>query len=432
MSNELLESFREAYRNLELLPLLDQRELEKFRVDYGREVLEDLEQLVEDSPSGTGKIIFTGHRGCGKSTLLAEFSRKLRDDYFVVFFSISDLIEMSDINHINILFAIAVRLMEEAQKQQVEIKQSTKDAFYRWFAKHTRIETEEVRAETSAGFKLFELIAGRLKADAAIRNEIKLEFMRKVSDLIAQINIIASVVQTASKKEIIVIIDDLDKLDLKVVREVFQEQIKALFQPNFQIIFTIPISAFREVSLAATIQVETNDQIVQMPVSKLFKQGEYRQANGTPQPEAMATLQAVLDKRIPQQLLEAKTAEQIIIQSGGVLRELIRITNQCCRICLKLVRREPERRDIIINQAVLDEAITKFSIDFDTRIGNADYDILETTYQNFQPDDPKEQRFLDLLHGLYILEYRNARLWYDVHPIVTELLMNRISQKLNN
>ncbi|NEP55511.1 MAG: ATP-binding protein [Symploca sp. SIO2G7] len=429
MSNELLESFREAYRNLELLPLLDQRELEKFRVDYGREVLEDLEQLVEDSPSGTGKIIFTGHRGCGKSTLLAEFSRQLHNDYFVVFFSISDLIEMSDVNHINILFAIAVRLMEEAQKQQVEIKQSTKDAFYGWFAKRTQIETEEFRAEASAGFKLFELIAGRLKADAAIRNEIKQEFMRKVSDLIARINEIAAVVQNASKKEIVVIIDDLDKLDLKVVREVFQEQIKALFQPNFQIIFTIPISAFREVSLAATIQVETNDQIVQMPVSKLFKQGERRQANAKPQPEAMATLQAILDKRIPQQLLKKETAEQIIIQSGGVLRELIRITNQCCRICLKLVRRQPEQRDIIIDQAVLAEAITKFSIDFDTRIGNADYEILETTYQNFQPNDPKEQRFLDLLHGLYILEYRNARLWYDIHPIVTQLLKDRISQK---
>jgi len=426
MTNELLESFREAYRNLELLPLLDQRELEKFRVDYGREVLEDLEQLVEDSPSGTGKIIFTGHRGCGKSTLLAEFSRQLHDDYFVVFFSISDLIEMSDVNHINILFAIAVRLMAEAQKQQVEIKQSTKDGFYQWFAKKTQIKTEEFRAETSAGFDLFKSITGKLKADAAIRNEIKQEFMRKVSELIAQINIIASVVQAASKKEIIVIIDDLDKLDLKVVREVFQEQIKALFQPNFQIIFTIPISAFREVSLAATIQTETNDQIVQMPVSKLFRQGEHRQAGAVPQAEAMAILQAVLDKRVPHHLLEPKTAEQIIIQSGGVLRELIRITNQCCRICLKLVRRQPERRDIIINEAILQEAITKFSIDFDTRIGNADYEILETTYKNFQPNDPKEQRFLDLLHGLYILEYRNARLWYDVHPIVTRLLMKKI------
>src|SRR4028119_974296 len=127
MSSPLLESFREAYRNLELLPLIDQKDLDRFRVDYGNSVIEELIQLVEDSPSGSGKIVFTGHRGCGKSTLLAEFGRRCRDRYFVVFFSISDTIEMSDVNHINILFAIAVRLMDAAEKQQIPIKKSIKE-----------------------------------------------------------------------------------------------------------------------------------------------------------------------------------------------------------------------------------------------------------------------------------------------------------------
>ena len=92
MPNELLEPFREAYRNLELLPLLQPRELEKFKVEYGTEIIEELEQLIEDSPAGDGKIVFTGHRGCGKSTLLAELSRRIANRYFVVFFSISDMI----------------------------------------------------------------------------------------------------------------------------------------------------------------------------------------------------------------------------------------------------------------------------------------------------------------------------------------------------
>ncbi len=425
MSNELLESFREAYRNLELLPLLDQKELDKFKVDYGTEVIEELEQLVEDSPSGDGKIIFTGHRGCGQSTLLAELSRRLNDRYFVVFFSISDMIEMSDVNHINILFAIAVRLMVEAEKRQVPIKQSIKDSFYKWFATRTRIETEELKAETSVGFNLFKLISGKLKADAAIRNEIKQEFSRKVSDLIARINDIASVVYGTTQQDILVIIDDLDKLDLELVREIYQEHIKALFQPNFRIILTIPIAALREVSLIATIETETNNQLVPMPVSKLFGRGERRQPNSIPKPEPTQRLCDVLNKRLPSELIEPETIEQIIIYSGGVLRELIRITNECCRICLRLVRRYPDRSDIKINEAILKEALTKLSLDFDTRIGLADYEILETTYREFKPNDPKEQRFLDLLHGLYILEYRNAQLWYDVHPIVTELLQER-------
>ena len=425
MPNQLLEPFREAYRNLELLPLLEERELERFRVDYGTEVIEELEQLVEDSPSGDSKIIFTGHRGCGKSTLLAEFSRQLSDRYFVVFFSISDMIEMSDVNHISILFAIAVRLMEEAERQAVKIKKTIREKLYKWFATHTRIETEELGAGGSIGFNLFKLIAGRLKADATIRNEIKQEFVRKVSDLIAQINIIAAVIQNATQKEILVIIDDLDKLDLALTREIYQEHIKALFQPNFRMILTIPISALREVSLAATIQTETSDQIVPMPVAKLFNRGDRRLSNFEPQAETLSMLGDVLYKRISDELIEPQTAHELIIQSGGVLRELIRIANECCRICLRLVRRYPERTDLKIDHKILKQALNKLRIDFDTRIGQADYEILETTYNKFKPTDPKSQRFLDLLHGLYVLEYRNAQLWYDVHPIVTDLLRER-------
>ncbi|WP_416209795.1 ATP-binding protein [Nostoc sp. LEGE 06077] len=132
MSDELLKSFQQAYRNLELLPLIETKDLDRFRVNYGDEVIEELEQLVEDSPNGDGKIIFTGHRGCGKSTLLAEFSRRTQNRYFVVLFSISDTIEMSDVNHINILFAIAVNLMYEAEARRVEIPKSAKKDFIFW------------------------------------------------------------------------------------------------------------------------------------------------------------------------------------------------------------------------------------------------------------------------------------------------------------
>ena len=87
-SSNLLESFREAYRNLQLLPLLEPEELARFRVDYGARVMAELEQVVEDCSPVNNKVIFAGHRGCGKSTLLAEFGRRLSDRYFVVFFSI--------------------------------------------------------------------------------------------------------------------------------------------------------------------------------------------------------------------------------------------------------------------------------------------------------------------------------------------------------
>jgi hypothetical protein len=41
MSENLLPVFQEAYRNLELLPLIEQKDLDKFQVNYGSEVIEE-------------------------------------------------------------------------------------------------------------------------------------------------------------------------------------------------------------------------------------------------------------------------------------------------------------------------------------------------------------------------------------------------------
>jgi hypothetical protein len=129
----------------------------------------------------------------------------------------------------------------------------------------------------------------------------------------------------------------------------------------------------------------------------------------------------ILNKRISNQLLEAQTADQLVFFSGGVLRELIRIANECCRICLRLIRRQPNQ-SIIIDDAILDKAVNNIRNDFALPLGKLDYEILQKVYQQFTPDDPKDPEFLDLLHQLSVLEYRNRSNWYDVHPIVVDLL----------
>lgn len=422
----LLQVFQEAYQNTDLTPLIHPKQLEKFGVEYGREALEEVEQLVEDNATRDAKIIFSGHRGCGKSTLLAEFGRKVSDRYFVVFFSISDTIEMSDVDHTNILFAIGVNLMLKAEQEEIKISEATRKAFNHWFARRTRIETEmPAQAEISAGFNLFNIISGKLKTEASVRDEIKREFERNISDLVGQLNIIAATLQDASQKEVLVIIDDLDKLDLGVVRGIFQEHIKALFLPGFSIVFTVPVSCLRDIALLTTLKTEADDQMVNMPVSKLFAKGERRNSDAQPRKAAIETLCEVLHKRVPVEILETDVARQMVIQSGGVLRELIRISNRCCRICSRKLRRNPEQTNLKIDQAILDEAIQDLRLEFETTLGKADFSILQTTYEKFLPEDPKEQAFLDLLHGLHVLEYRNSEVWYDVHPIVTDLLQRK-------
>jgi len=425
MSLDLLVLFQQAYKNLEQIPLMTLKDLEAFRVGYGDEVIDGLEQLIEDSPDLNSKIIFTGHRGSGKSTLLAQLKYRLGEEkYFSVLFSIADAIEMSDVNHINILFAIAVRLMEEAEKHEAKIKPELRKEFYQWFATHTRTEIENFGAALQGGFNLFAIIAGKLKADAAIRDEIRQEFLRKVSDLIHTINKIAGTIAKATGKKVLVLIDDLDKLDLAVARDVFQEHVKALFQPDFMIIFTVPISVLRDLSVRATLETEANDQIMRLPVVKLFGKGA-RASEAESKREPTQMLCEVLYKRIDKRLMEPEIAAKIAIYSGGVMRELIRIANECCRICLRLIRRHPERQDIKIDGEILQEAVKKIRLDFDEGMGKADYAILSNIYKENFPEDTADERFLNLLHGLRALEYRNDELWYDTHPIVTDLLRGK-------
>jgi KAP family P-loop domain len=426
MTDSLFTLFQTAYRNLDLLPLLDQKDLDRFRVEYGGEVIEELVQLVEDSGAADSKIIFSGHRGCGKSTLLAEFSRSplLGDRYFVVLFSIAQVIEMSDVDHINILFAIALNLMVEAEKNQVDIPKSTQNAIYQWFAEQTKTDFKELKGEAKAGINLLEVVSLQLQTNAGVRKEIKQKFERNTSELVGQLNIIAATLQAATKKTILVIIDDLDKLELSVVRPIFRDSIKTLCLPGFHIIYTIPMATLRDKDTLPVLETETNNQMVRMPVLKLFKQEESHNSSAVPKAEVMDTLCEILHKRIPDRLLDRQTAEKMIVYSGGVLRELIRIANECCRICLRLIRRDPTQ-SIKIDEPILEEAVNKLRNDFALRLGKVDYEILPQIYTEFMPDDPTQKEFLDLLHGLHVLEYRNRRDWYDVHPIVVELLKDR-------
>jgi hypothetical protein len=159
-----------------------------------------------------------------------------------------------------------------------------------------------------------------------------------------------------------------------------------------------------------------------MPVAKLFKKGERRKQNPIAETDAVKTLCQVLHKRIPSEILMPEVAEEMVLQSGGVLRELIRISNRCCRICLRKLRHDPSS---CIDQTVLTEALKDLRLDFEVTLGKNDFEILLTTYLNFMPEDPKAQPFLDLLHGLDILEYRNDEVWYDLHPIVSDLLQRK-------
>ncbi|MGL5034948.1 MAG: hypothetical protein ACRC6M_14225 [Microcystaceae cyanobacterium] len=192
MTSNRIDQFQEAFRNLQLQPLVTPEEIKKFRVEYSEDLLDELEQRVLDCNDYNNQLIFAGHRGCGKSTLLTEFSERINHNYFTVFFSISDLIEQSDINHINILFAIAVQIMAKAEVEKINIDPGKKQKFFDWFKEKTKVEESKTSLEAEVGFDLFGFIKSKLKTDATMREEIKTKFLRNPRELINTLNLIAT------------------------------------------------------------------------------------------------------------------------------------------------------------------------------------------------------------------------------------------------
>ncbi len=421
----LLEKFRQAYRSLELFPLINYQQVEQFRVDFANHTIARLEQAVEDAPAN-GKLIFAGHRGCGKSTLLAKFSAQMMEQgYVVTLFSVADMIEMSDINHVNILYAITLTLLNKLQELKINISPDTEKSLREWFTTtQTETVTKDLKSEVGLGGDFFKLITAKLKNEATFREEIKKTYERKVSELAKKADEIAALINHYTNKEVLVIIDDLDKLDLSLVEEIYKNNINSLFLPKFRIIYTIPIAVIRNNDLLATLQSVT-PRIYLMAVCKFFKQGDSHKPDGVPKEELINLFLQILKKRIPEELMEPDTARQIVLKSGGVVRELVRIARECCSQCLLLIRSEPQRTDIKINDEILQLAIKDLRNDFARPLGDKLYSILVTTYNHLTPPDAKSEEFLSLLHGLSVLEYENDDLWYDVHPIVADLLKRK-------
>ena len=82
-----------------------------------------------------------------------------------------------------------------------------------------------------------------------------------------------SYIEIATKQQVLVIIDDLDKLDLGVAEVIFKKNIQTLLDPEARIIYTLPIATLREASITASINTYIKKIYMMQPVRR-FEEGK--------------------------------------------------------------------------------------------------------------------------------------------------------------
>ena len=97
--------------------------------------------------------------------------------------------------------------------------------------------------------------------------------------------------------------------------------------------------------------------------------------------------------------------------TGGILRELIRVIRGCCVYC--------EEYDVSqITHNVLNFQKNKLKSEYYRILEHEDYEWLRRVKRTKSRADVNMRH----LESLCVLYYPNGKGWFDVHPIVSELL----------
>jgi energy-coupling factor transporter ATP-binding protein EcfA2 len=419
--------FVAAYANTNFLQILRGEALEKFYVDRG--VHSELKGLLGELEAGTRlpvasntKFLFVGHTGCGKSTELSRLvslmeapaeqrGRSLHNAFLPIHYSISEVVGLYNIEFVDIALSMMVGIYRAAEALGHVVDDTPARRVYDWLyqGRNDRLRGRVASSGMNGDMGisgLIKLIDVRLKGEGDIREEVRVRIKKFIPELIALINQVIEEVIRVTGKNILLIIDDLDKIQpLEDALKIFREHVKSLTSFNCFAIYTAPISLLYD---PACKHVGQFLDLHYMPMFRVrSKDGQREPPTGSD----VRILREIIYRRVHPFLFEEGVVDEAIDMTGGILRELIRILRGCCVYC-----QEYDLGKVTHN--VLQKQKTRLKSEYYRMLVHEDYQSLQRVQHT------KSRADVDMRHleSLCVLYYPNGKGWFDVHPIVRELL----------
>lgn len=382
------------------------KELKEFYVE--REgPREDIKNAILDSKEPT-KFLFAGHRGSGKSTELNKLTQEIKEDVFVVNFSIKDNLNLFDLDVSDILLTIGAEIYKNVT-EYVNLDEKLVKDLYDWTTNITKIKADDVVKEKGFGVGLkavFINLGAKMRAQATTREEVRIEIKPRLSDLIEKINSIIFNAEEKLNKKILVIIDDLDKLDLKTAEDLYYGYGSVLIQPECKIIYTIPQALLFTTKIMQITTTYFGEPYI-LPNIKI------KEKNGELNKSECEVMKNIVLKRIEGNLIEDYALELAIKSSGGLVRHFIRIIRRASNLA-------STKGKVKIEKEVIEDVVAEIRNEYKRILEKDHYEILEEVHKTKEKVDG--ENFRELLHAIAILEYSNRENWFDVHQIVLPLL----------
>jgi energy-coupling factor transporter ATP-binding protein EcfA2 len=385
-------------------------------------------------------ILFVGPRGCGKSTELNHLQKDIEDEFLVINFSIYDELDPSNINYIEIFIVAMEKLMSFIQqdgriKVDEDYLKEVQDFIKATETEETKDRNQELSVEAGLGgeIKIPWLIDyfTRVKVSAknvrnfktVIKEKIEPRFPQLINLCNGLITQIRNQITKLGKKDIAILIEDLDKIQLSEAEDLFFNHALQVTRLKSNVIYTFPNALYYSLKFA---EISTYfSEIYELPMIKVTEK------DGSLYPKGYEAMGEIIAARMDLALFEDKKYLDWMIQySGGSLRTLFLMIIEAAGNAI-----EDERTTI--NQEDWESAYDRMKKDFENTIAdysNAEgevlisasdfYQALEDLNNNENKKVLNSQTTMLLRQSLCILTY-NGKGWNDVHPIVKDILKDR-------
>lgn len=384
------------------------------------------------------KILFSGFYGCGKSTELMRLKRELDDDFLIKIFSVRERLDPNKVTISELLITVMKDLFYLVKENHSKIKLSKKllEKLENWtktiYEEEIKYKYIDGRAgaglDIQAGFgKVFNVLA-KLGLDFNAGRQYKeitskpveqtlTELILNCNELIAEIK---KQLPKLNKSNVIFIIEDLEKVPLTVAENLFFNYAKQMTSVNCSFIYTFPISLVFNTKYKVIIN-EFDDNLP-LPMIKVHEK------DGSDYRPGIESITGILDKRIDKtkKLIPPALLEDFVRMSGGSLRDLFRMLTLAAENATEDNREKIKKEDFQRSvDALKNDYYSTISYNEKTGMNAEEYYNILVDCCNSPDKKPMDVKgLIDLKHNMCILGY-NGKGWFDVHPVVKEILKDK-------
>ncbi|ATB42284.1 hypothetical protein CYFUS_007762 [Cystobacter fuscus] len=370
---------------------------------------------------GQSVQLFSGFRGSGKSTELHRLRKYLSEqgDYKVVLCDIEDYINLSQsVDIIDFLLAVAGAFGDALQKEGFLPDDSSKEGYWErftYFLKRTDLKVPEM---STVGIKV------ALKSDPSFRETLQKRMAGHLGALVEDVRTyVTGCVKKVKERhgpdtEVVLLLDSMEHIrgtstNATAVQDsvvnLFTSHSDKLHFDHLHVVYTIP--PYLKVLYPNLGTLYSPGGVQVLPALKV------RDSERNIFQPGLDLLERLISARGDWQRLlgpERETLDRLSLLSGGHLRDFLRLFSEIIRRADRLP----------VPETTVDAAIAQVRTEF-LPIADADakwLHLIATTHGVALPDIKLLHdlaRYLDTHLALY---YRNGNEWYDVHPLVRDVV----------